>query len=150
MNRKLKINLIIVLLAGLILPAGCNFPLSRTENTPSPALAVTAAPDTKETYPASPEEVVLFFLESYPSNPTGAIRYLSPRLTATLTEDSARDLLPLRDIPRGYDLQQGSTSNETQTSVILVEIIYEPAAYWVEFGLAQVNGKWMIDRIDRV
>jgi hypothetical protein len=111
---------------------------------------VTAALDTEETYPASPEEVVLLFLESYPSNPSGAIRYLSPNLTATLTEDSARDLLPLRDIPRGYDLQQGSTSIETQTSVILVEIIYEPAAYWVEFGLTQLNGKWMIDRIDRV
>jgi hypothetical protein len=111
---------------------------------------VTATPDTEDTYPASPEEVVLLFLESYPSNPTGAIRYLSPRLTATLTEDSARDLLPLRDIPRGYNLQQGSTSIETQTSVILVEIIYDAAAYWVEFGLSQIDGRWMIDRVDTV
>jgi len=111
---------------------------------------VTAAPDTEETYPASPEEVVLLFLESYPANPSGAIKYLSPSLTATLTEDSARDLLPLRDIPRGYDLQQGSTSLETQQSVILVEIIYDAVVYWVEFGLTQVNGRWMIDRIDSV
>jgi len=89
----------------------------------------------------------MMFLDAYPSNPADGIKYLSPRLTATLTEETADGLLPLRDIPAGYNLQQGSTSAETQSSVILVEIIYESAAYWVEFGLSMVNGRWMIDRI---
>ena len=93
---------------------------------------------------------MLLFLEAYPSNPVDGIKYLSPRLTATLTEDSARDLLPMRDIPNGYNLQQGSTSIEIQASVILVEIIYDNVAFWVEFGLSQMNGRWMIDRIDAV
>lgn len=92
----------------------------------------------------------MLFLEAYPSNPADGIKYLSPRLTATLTEDSARDLLPMRDIPNGYNLQQGSTSIEIQASVILVEIIYDNVAFWVEFGLSQINGRWMIDRIDAV
>lgn len=92
----------------------------------------------------------MMFLDAYPSNPADGIKYLSPRLTATLTEESALALLPLRDIPGGYNLQQGSTSAETQSSVILVEIIYESAAYWVEFGLSLVNGRWMIDRIGSV
>jgi len=104
----------------------------------------------EDAYPASPEEVVLLFLETYPSNPPDGIKYLSPRLTATLTEDSALGLLPLRELPAGYNLQQGSTSIETQASVILVEIVYDSAAYWVEFGLSQMNGRWKIDRIDSV
>jgi hypothetical protein len=145
LKRNLKLNLCIILLAGLFLPAGCNFPLNRTENIPSPTL--TAARSSEEPYPASPEEVVMMFLDTYPSNPADGIKYLSPRLTATLTEESALALLPLRDIPGGYNLQQGSTSAETQSSVILVEIIYESAAYWVEFGLSLVNGRWMIDRM---
>jgi hypothetical protein len=102
----------------------------------------------EELYPASPEEVVFLFLESYPSNPAAGIKYLSPRLTASLTEDSAQDLLPLREPLNDYNLQQGSTSLEAQTSVILVELIYQPAVYWVEFRLALVDGKWRIDRID--
>jgi len=148
LKRNLNLNLCIILLAGLILPAGCNFPLNRTENNPSPALTATRV--IEEAYPASPEEVVLLFLEVYPSNPSDGIKYLSARLTATLTEDSALDLLPLRELPRGYNLSQGSTSIETQASVILVEIIYDAVAYWVEFGLSLNNGRWMIDRIDSV
>ena len=112
--------------------------------------AQTPGHDIEQPYPASPEEVVLFFLEVYPSNPVNGIMYLTPRLTASLTEDSAQDLLPLRVIPNGYNIQQGSTSLETQTSVILVELNYETAAYWVEFRLALVDGKWRIDRIDSV
>ncbi len=148
LKRNLKLNLCILLLAGLILPAGCNFPLNRTEVTHSPTL--TPAQVIIEAYPASPEEVVLLFLDAYPSNPPDGIKYLSPRLTATLTDDSALDLLPRRELPRGANLVQGSTSFETQASVILVEIIYDTAAYWVEFGLKLVNGRWMIDRIDTV
>jgi hypothetical protein len=148
LKRNQKLNLCIILLAGLIFPAGCSFPLNRIESIPSPAL--TAARDIEETYPASPEEVVLLFLEAYPSNPPDGIKYLSPRLTATLTEDSALRLLPLREFPSGYNLQQGSTSIETQVSVILVEIIYDAAAYWVEFGLSLINGRWMIDTINSV
>ncbi len=87
------------------------------------------------------------FLEAYPSNPAAGIKYLSPRLTASLTENTALDLLPVSDIPNGYNLQQGSTSLETRSSVILVELTYEPAVYWVEFSLALVDGKWKIDRI---
>ena len=112
--------------------------------------AQTPAQAVEELYPASPEEVVLFFLEAYPSNPADGIKYLSPRLTASLTEVTAQDLLPLRELPREYNLQQGSTSLETQSSIILVELIYETAAYWVEFRLALVEGKWRIDRIDSV
>lgn len=150
MKRNLHLNLCIILLAGLILPAGCNFPLNRADDIPSPALTAAVSTDIEDAYPASPEEVVLLFLDAYPSNPPDGIKYLSPRLTTALTEDSALDLLPQRDIPAGFNLLQGSTSIETQASVILVEITYAASSYWVEFGLSQIDGRWKIDRIDSV
>lgn len=145
MKRKIKLSFIFILLAGLILPAGCGILTPPPGDATFPAK--TLAQSTEAPYPASPEEVVLFFLEAYPLNPADGIRYLSPRLTASLTEDSAQDLLPLREIPNGYNVQQGSTSLEMQTSVILVELVYDSAAYWVEFKLALVDGKWKIDQL---
>jgi hypothetical protein len=55
--------------------------------------------------------------------------------------------LPAGGVPDGYNLQEGATSLEMQSSKILVELLYGSATYWVEFGLTPTDGKWMIDRI---
>jgi len=138
----------IALIAGLTLLSACG-PLN-----PAPTAVATPAQESfggkiQDTYPATPEEVVLTFLTVYPANPVDGIVYLSPALVATLSENTARDLLPKRAIPASFSLQQGSTNLESQSSVILAEINYNSEVFWIEFTLKVVEGRWVIDRIDR-
>lgn len=143
-----NLQLILALLTGLTLLSACGLV------TPAPVAVATPTQESfggkiQDTYPATPEEVVLTFLSVYPANPVDGMVYLSPALVATLSAETADDLLPNRAMPASFSLQQGSTSLESQSSVILAEIVYNSEVFWVEFTLKVVEGRWVIDRIDR-
>lgn len=97
----------------------------------------------------TPEEVVHAFLSVYPGSPPDAIKYLSPRMVVSLNEQTALTLLPQQQIPIDFFIKQGAANLDLQTSVVVVELVYDAAKYWVEFDLIVIEGNWLIDNISK-
>ena len=147
MERRYLIRLVIV--AGLvILVSGCakNDSLVDKVSIPQAPEGMSLTPATLE-YPGTPEDVVMAFLNTYPINPTLAIKFLAPKYVQSLDENSALALLPVEGMFDGFVIENGNTSAEDGKSMILAQMIYGKTEFRLIFLLIIEGGYWQIEAI---